>query len=274
MMSQSQLVLIKLGGSLITDKTQAMTPRLDVIENLAEEIATAHKALPNLRLVIGHGSGSFGHEVADRYQTQAGGKSPTYWQGFSEVWRAARALNHLVIQALLRADLPVVAFPPSAMVITHNHQVRSWDLQPIRLALSHGLIPVVYGDVVFDTNLGGTILSTEDLFQHLAPVLHPQRILIAGLDQGVYHHPQHPDSIIPLITPQNLAKIRPALSPSHAVDVTGGMLAKVETMVALVKACPGLIVNIFSGATPGNLSHALTHQGAPTGTTIANPLEQ
>jgi isopentenyl phosphate kinase len=270
MMDQSRLVFLKLGGSLITDKTQPMTPRLDVIQYLAEEIAAAVRTAPELRLVIGHGSGSFGHEVASRYQTQTGGKGPSYWQGFSKVWQAARALNQLVIQALTLADLPVITFPPSAMVITQNHQVISWDLQPIRLALSHGLIPVVYGDVVFDAELGGTILSTEDLFQELAASFCPHSVLIAGLDQGVYLDPQHPEETIPLITPQNLAEISPALSPSQAVDVTGGMLAKVNTMVALVKAHPGLTVHIFSGATPGNLQKALTHPGAQMGTKIAH----
>ena len=74
MTTQSQLVFLKLGGSLITDKTQPMTPRLDVIQHLAGEISAAVKSSPRLSLLIGHGSGSFGHEVADRYQTQAGGE--------------------------------------------------------------------------------------------------------------------------------------------------------------------------------------------------------
>jgi len=269
-MNHPRRVFLKLGGSLITDKSQAMTPQLEVIQRLADEIASAISLSPGMQLLIGHGSGSFGHDVADRYQTHSGGTGRAYWQGFSEVWQAARALNQIVVQAFGRANLPVIVFPPSAIVTTKNRQVISWDTQPIQGALTHGLIPVVYGDVVFDTELGGTILSTEDLFQHLARSLHPQQILIAGLDQGVYFDPNKPEETIPLITPQNLEDIRPVLSPSRAVDVTGGMLAKVEAMVALVKEDPDLKVNIFSGASPGMLKTALVRQTIQAGTSIIN----
>jgi isopentenyl phosphate kinase len=270
MMDQSRLVFVKLGGSLITDKTQPVTPRLDVIQHLAGEISAAVKFSPGLSLLIGHGSGSFGHEVADRYQTQAGGEGQAYWQGFSEVWQAARVLNQMVVEALTHAGLPVIAFPPSAGIITQNRRVISWDVQPIKLALYHGLIPVVYGDVVFDIECGGTILSTEDLFIELARSICPQQILIAGLDLGVYADPQQPTQIVPLITPQNMYEIRPALSGSQAVDVTGGMLAKVEAMVTLVEENPSLKVHIFSGRSSGNLQKALSDAQARFGTRIAH----
>lgn len=270
MNDQPRLVFLKLGGSLITDKTHPMTPRLDIIQSLADEIAAALSASQDLQLVIGHGSGSFGHDTADRFQTHTGGTGVAYWQGFAEVWHAARALNQLVIQTLTRANLPVIAFPPSACVVAQNHQIISWDIQPIKLALNHGLIPVVYGDVVFDVDLGGTILSTEDLFLELTRSFCPQNILLAGLDQGVYADPQHPDQIIPLITPQNLQDIRPALAPSRAVDVTGGMLSKVEAMVTLVNENPALRVNIFSGTSPGNLQNTLVDPQTQVGTLIAH----
>jgi isopentenyl phosphate kinase len=264
-------VFLKLGGSLITDKTQPLSPRSDIIQSLAKEIADAVNTKPGLSLIIGHGSGSFGHAVAKQHQTQFGGDGQAYWQGFSEVWRAARALNQLVVQALSAVDLPVLAFPPSAGLISENGHVKQWDLQPIKLALSHGLIPVVYGDVVFDTALGGTILSTEELFQHLARESHPRQILITGLEEGVYDHPQKPSTIIPLITPHNMEAVRPTLSTSQAVDVTGGMLAKVEAMVALVDEIPSLRVRIFSGQTPGRVRQALIEPQAPLGTLIAHP---
>ncbi len=280
-MHSSRLVFLKLGGSLITDKTQPMTPRPEVIHRLADEIARAIHQNPNLRLLIGHGSGSFGHAVANQYQTQAGGTDQTYWQGFAEVWSAARALNHMVINALTQTGVPVMAFPPSAGIITHHQKIESWDIGPIQLALSHGLCPVVQGDVTFDEKLGGTILSTEAIFQYLARLLKPQEILIAGVEEGVYWdypvktHPSHPepdrqrnDAIIPTITPHNFSQIRPGLTASHTVDVTGGMLAKVEMMINLIKENPNLKVHIFSGVQPMNILKALT--GEPLGTRIAH----
>jgi isopentenyl phosphate kinase len=265
-MKQSNLVFIKLGGSLITDKTKPLTARIEVIKRLAEEIARAIDASPNLNLLIGHGSGSFGHAIASQYQTQAGGSGQAYWQGFAEVWRAARTLNEIVIQHLADAGLPVIAFPPSAAAHAKNGSIVRWDLAGIKQAITHHLVPVVQGDVVIDAALGGTIVSTEKVFQYLADPLKPAKILLAGLDTGVFSNPDQPDQIIPQITPSSFAAVLPALSGAQALDVTGGMLSKVQLMIALVQADPGLKIMIFSGAQPGNLYRAL--QGHSHGTLI------
>jgi isopentenyl phosphate kinase len=269
-MSQPRIVFVKLGGSLITDKTQPMTPRPEVIQRLADEIAQAMTAAPGLRLLIGHGSGSFGHAVANQYQTQSGGNGQDYWRGFSEVWAAARELNQIIINALIRSGLPVIAFPPSASIIARNTRIQSWDISPIQAALAHNLVPVVYGDVIFDTDLGGTILSTEAIFQYLADAIHPHAVLLAGLDKGVYQNPDNPDEIISHITPRTINAVLPALSSSQAIDVTGGMLSKVKLMISLIEHHPSLKVRIFSGLGPSNLYQALTAEKTPIGTLISH----
>lgn len=269
-MSGPRIVFVKLGGSLITDKSQPMTPRLEVIQRLADEIAQAMAAAPDLQLLIGHGSGSFGHAVANQYQTQSGGKSQDYWRGFSKVWAAARELNQFIINALIRSGLPVIAFPPSAGIITRNTHIQSWDISPIQAALAHNLVPVVYGDVIFDTELGGTILSTEAVFQYLVGAIHPHEVLLAGLDKGVYRDPADPAEIISHITPRTINAVLPALSTSQSIDVTGGMLSKVKLMVSLIEDHPLLKIHIFSGLGPGNLYQALAAENAPIGTLISH----
>jgi isopentenyl phosphate kinase len=57
----SKMVFLKLGGSLITVKSQPHTPRLEALERLGQEIAQARLHNPNLQILLGHGSGSFGH---------------------------------------------------------------------------------------------------------------------------------------------------------------------------------------------------------------------
>ncbi len=265
-MTNNELVFIKLGGSLITDKAQPLTPRLKVIKRCAYEIAQVRKENPDLKLLIGHGSGSFGHAIADQYQTQAGVKGETAWQGFAEVWAAARALNHIVINELAHHGLPVIAFPPSAGVLAEDRILQSWDVNPIMETLSHHLIPVVYGDVIFDRAIGGTIFSTEKVFQHLANVLRPQRILLAGSDPGVYTHPEESDEIIKHISSKTIHNILPALSGSENTDVTGGMAAKVQLMLYLLQEHSDMEVLVFSGLKTGNIRTAL--QGENLGTLI------
>jgi len=217
-----ELIFLKLGGSLITDKTQSYTPRLDIIEDIALQISTALQNNPNLRLLMGHGSGSFGHVAASEYHTRDGlvprasplihrerDKTETnYWKGFAEVWYQASALNRLVMKALNKTNVPSIALPPSANVIASNGQVSIWETTAIRMALAAGVVPVIYGDVVFDEVRGGTILSTEDLFGFLARALNPERILLAGLEAAVWEDFPARTRKLETITPQSFSEIR------------------------------------------------------------------
>jgi len=264
--TENHLVFLKLGGSLITEKTTASAPRLEVIARLASEIAAACRQDASLRLVLGNGAGSFGHVPAKKYGTRQGVHTSEEWRGFAEVWREAAALNRLVTDALQGAGLPAIALHPSAAVIAQDGQVASWDLAPLHAALQAGLLPVIHGDVIFDSQRGGTILSTEDLFEHLARALHPQRILLAGLEEGVWADYPTKTSLVPVINPQNLAEIALALGGSHGADVTGGMASKVQQSLSLAQEIEGLEVWIFSGERPGAVQRALL--GSKIGTMV------
>jgi isopentenyl phosphate kinase len=233
---------------------------------LAEEVAVIWRQNPGSQLIIGHGAGSFGHVSAKKYGTRQGVHTPKEWLGFAEVWWDASALNRLVMEALRGAGLPVIALPPSASLIARDGQVERWDLAPLKAALQVGLLPVVFGDVIFDTRRGGTILSTEDLFTHLARELRPNRLLLAGIEMGVWADYPTNTKLVIEITPQNLDEVAPALGGSVATDVTGGMASKVQEMLNLVQEIPGLEVLIFSGERPGLLQEALC--GARVGTVL------
>jgi isopentenyl phosphate kinase len=260
------LIFLKLGGSLITEKTQPRTPRLDVINRLAREIGASLTLNPELRLVVGHGSGSFGHVAAKKYGTHQGVHSPADWTGFADVWHEARLLNQIVIESLVIAGLPAMSFPPSAGVLAEDGMVLKWDICSLEAALENNLLPVVAGDVVFDTRRGGTILSTEDAFGYLARQLKPQQILLAGIEPVVWMDFPKRTTMIPIINQHNITAVAPGLLGSPATDVTGGMAQKVASMLDLAQAVPGLEILIFSGNEPGNIEHVL--QGASHGTVI------
>ena len=103
-----------------------------------------------------------------------------------EVWQEAEALNNLVMEALLAAGVSALSFSPLSAVTSKDGKVRDWNIAPIQSALEAGLIPVIHGDVVFDLERGGTILSTEDLFEYLAKLFRPKRISLAGIEPGVW----------------------------------------------------------------------------------------
>jgi len=163
------MIFLKLGGSLITEKSKPETPRPEALRRLAAEVAEALRQDPGLRLLIGHGSGSFGHPAAARHGTHRGAAESPAWRGFAEVWAAAGRLNRLVVDALREAGVPVLGFPPSASTICESGAILEMAVEPIERALEAGLVPLVAGDVAFDRALGSTIVSTEKVFAFLAP---------------------------------------------------------------------------------------------------------
>jgi isopentenyl phosphate kinase len=263
----AELVFLKLGGSLITDKTGESAARPRVIRRLAREVRAALNKRPDLKLVLGHGSGSFGHVVARRYGTRKGVRGPEAWRGFAEVADVAAQLNGIVREACIQEGIPVLSLPPSALARCEKGLVTKLDLTPINLALKAGLVPLVRGDVVFDSVWGGTIASTEDVFAYLAQEMSPARILLVGDVPGVFGQTSV-TRVVPVITPATFALISPALSGARGADVTGGMAAKVTQMLSLVERHPRLVVHILSGKTPGLVQRVLIAPDVSTGTRL------
>ncbi|MBE0690078.1 MAG: hypothetical protein IH587_08160 [Anaerolineae bacterium] len=152
------LTFLKLGGSLITDKTREGTFLPDVAARIASEIYDGMAAKADRSLLIGHGSGSFGHVAAQRYGTMQGVDTADEWRGYAEVANTAAELNYLMGKALWAAGVPVIRIQPSASSLSHNGTIVEMAVEPARAALAHGLSPLVYGDVSLDETRGGTII--------------------------------------------------------------------------------------------------------------------
>ena len=260
------LIFLKLGGSLITNKDLPNTARQLVLNRIAGEISNALQHDKQIKLLIGHGSGSFGHVAGKKYGTRKGVHSKHQWNGFIKVWKAARDLNQIVLEELLKSGLNAISIPPSAFITTTNQELKTWNPQPIQAALDADLIPLVQGDVIFDDQLGGTILSTEEIFKLLAPQLKPERILIAGQDEGVWSDYPQCHQLISEIHTENYDELHPLIGGSSSTDVTGGMAEKVRSMISLVDTLPTTEVLIFSGAQAQNIFKTLS--GTRIGTLI------
>ncbi len=262
----TDLIFLKLGGSLLTDKTGVEALRVDILSRVADEIAAARAAAPSLRLVLGHGSGSFGHVAAARHGTRAGVGSAGQWAGFAEVCDAAARLNRHVVAALLAAGVPAIGLPPSSSAVVADGRIIRMATTPIAAALAAGIVPVVFGDVAFDTIRGGTIVSTEEVMEYLSGVLQPSWLLLAGETAGVF---DIDGTLIPQLTIDNLPAYLPALGGSRGTDVTGGMAAKVRAMLELTQAHDGLGIRIFSGLQEGLLGRLLIDPSFSVGTLLS-----
>lgn len=258
-------VFLKLGGSLITDKSKPESPRIEEIRRAATEISTALAAADSLSLLIGHGSGSFGHTAAARHDTHRGVARREEWLGFAEVAALAKELNGIVVKELRDSGVPAMTFQPSASADSSDGKLKRLSTNGLIASLDHGLVPVVYGDVSFDTTMGGTIISTEDILAYLAPILQPDWILLVGDYPGVL---DERGNVIKTLSSDAMARFSASIGAASTTDVTGGMHSKVKSMIELCKTLPNMAVQIFSGTDPGQIEKALLGVNPLPGTTI------
>lgn len=255
-----KLVLVKLGGSLITDKSKPYVAKTDTIKRLAEEIKQIILSQECL-IVVGHGGGSFPHVPAKLYQTQKGFINEKSRFGMALVQDAAAELNRIVVKQFLEAEMQAVSINPSSSLVANLGQIVNWYLSPIKMLIQSEIIPVVYGDVVLDKKLGCSILSTEVLLNYLALKLAKffsvSGIIYLGDTQGVY---DEKGRTIPVITPKSYAQLQKTFKASKGIDVTGGMEHKMSEAIKIAKR--GIRVTIANGNEQGILEKIIHHKKA------------
>jgi isopentenyl phosphate kinase len=257
-MNDAKPVILKIGGSAITDKTGELAAKTEIINRLAEEIKRAD--LDNL--IIVHGGGSFGHPTAAKYGIKDGYKNDsTQKLGFAETHHVMTVLNGLVMDALIWHEVPAISIAPSSCFITENAKVKFFDESVLKAMAKMLFTPVMYGDAVLDEKLGFTILSGDQLVTYLALKYKAEKIVIGGDTDGLFDaDPKTNPGAKPYkhLSLEELKKIQPKLGKASGTDVTGGMAGKIAELIPAVEA--GIPVTI-TGATKGlSIYRALTDQ--------------
>lgn len=258
------LIFVKLGGGLITDKNKPRTPKLEVIDRLAKEIIEARKE-KKFNLIIGNGAGSFGHIPAKKYNLSQGIINKESEHGLCIVHNEVLGLNRIVVDSLIKNGDKAFSISPSTIFFADNSKIVEAHLRIIEKLLEYDAIPVLHGDTIIDFKKGCFILSTEDLFVYLAKRLKPQRIIFASKVDGVFTDDpikNEGTEFIPNINKKNWQQVKNYLKGSDGIDVTGGMLQKVEKSLELAKT--GAKVLIINGNNPNYLKRALLGEALGT----------
>ena len=264
---KQNLTLIKLGGSIITDKEIPMSLRKPILRRLVGEIASAKQEKPDQLLIVGHGQGSFAHVPASKYQTMEGFINEESVLGMAIVQDSAASLNRLVVHEFLKHELPAVSFYASNTIVTKKRVKQHFCADAINEYLQKGLLPVTCGDVLVDSEQGCTIWSTERILAFLADYFLEQKIQVNKIVHvtEVQGFLDKQGQLVPEITAQTWPKISRDLRHTRGFDVTGGMGLKIEESLILAKK--GIESVIISGMLKDNLFWALTGQDC-VGTSI------
>ncbi len=257
-MSKPALIILKIGGSVITDRNQDRPILVrSRLMRISQEISSAR--LPSgSRLLLIHGAGSFGHPIVRRTGIHEGIVCQEQLLAFGETQRLQTWLNACVVRYLLREGLPAFPFQPSSLAVTDKGRISSMDLTALMGLLELGMIPVLYGVPVMDTIQGCSILSGDQLLGYLGEHLDATMVLHATNVSGVFTADPIQDKqaqFLPRVILGNTDDLPPGVGGSAVTDVTGGLRKKLQEM--LVAGTGG---QIFDATVPGNLQRALRGQ--------------
>jgi len=245
------MILVKLGGSVITDKSKLRTFKRPACERLARELR-----LVSGSLALVHGAGSFGHIEAKKHDLHKGFKKDSQLEHVAAVQRDVRELNLRVLKALIDNGLRAVSVPPAASATFDKGAISSFSELPFKNMLDLQLTPVSFGDVVPDESMGFSICSGDLMMEALAKAFEPGLVVFCADVDGVYDSDPKRNKNAKLISELDRASLK-ALRRTEAkhADVTGSIHGKLERMLAIAQHCEKCM--IVNGNVPNRLGQAL-----------------
>lgn len=219
------VVVLKLGGSVLTEKAEPETVDRAALDGCARAIGAAHDGL-----LLVHGGGSFGHYHAERHGV-------TVTDGTADpgavvaVHDAMRRLNDIVVAALHDHDVPAVGVEPLSMAHRDDAGTLAIASRPLATILDRGFVPVLFGDVVADAARGFTVVSGDELAAVLAETFEARRVGMCSREPGVL---DESGAVMGRIGA--FSEVEAAMGGGGGWDVTGGMAEKVRTLLDLPMA--------------------------------------
>ncbi|MGC8580776.1 MAG: isopentenyl phosphate kinase [Thermoplasmata archaeon] len=239
------MYIIKLGGSVITNKSDYKTFNKKIAGDLIKEIVKSKQ-----QVILVHGAGSYGHIIAK----QAGiGKNAVYdYNAVSQVSLDVLQLNYEILNTSKKAKLNAISIPPRAIVIMEKGNILSFDIEIIKTLVEKQITPVLFGDVALDTHWNFSIISGDDIILHLAKNLKPEKVIFVSDIDGVFSKNK---KLIPDLNEVNPKEI---VAWKKDSDATGGILKKIEVMQNLSEI--GIHGSLINGKVKNRLLNALSNK--------------
>ncbi|MGC8663414.1 MAG: isopentenyl phosphate kinase [Thermoplasmata archaeon] len=236
------MILLKIGGSVITDKRVYRKLKDKVLTRIVGELI-------NTELIIVHGGGSFGHIVSDSYQLQYGLKSDKDRIQFSTVGKDMQDLNSIILGKLIERGIPAVSVPVHSF-----HMVgEQFKVDRFRDLIERNFIPVTYGDIVLDPKRSMIICSGDQIMFHLAKAFRPEKVVFVTDVDGIFD--KNPKKYIDARFISEITGNEDIQFGKDVSDVTGSMEGKFKVMKNISNM--GIDVMMVNGLVPGRVKKAL-----------------
>lgn len=267
------MILIKFGGSVITDKSKPLAASRKKIAGMARAVSRTGEPA-----IIVHGGGSFGHYWSVKYDMHTAERNYDT-RGVATVKNSMVQLNLTVLEETLRAGLRPYAVAPAGFMAGPK-PVRARAAELGRIAASSDMTPVTYGDAMWygssvDGGAGDKddyrtyILSGDRIMAHLARITRPRLCVFALGEDGLYSDMESRRLIrhVPFSTAPARAGKTTGPNPKHGgasgapgvMDVTGGMTRKVREAGIITRE--GIPVAFVNGSHPKRIRDAVASDG-------------
>ncbi len=250
------MYLIKIGGSVITNKEKEDSYKEQIMKNLSKQIKKSGK-----KVIIVHGAGSFGHILADKYDLNKGYSKKEQILGFSKTLEKVQTLNTYVLRSLQKQNLPAISIPPHSVLTLNNHKLDRIDYNIFEKYLEKNFLPVTFGDVIIDKKLGFSICSGDLLMVLLAKHFKPKKVIFVVDEDGLYSKNPKLDKNAEFIEKTSINDLGNLVTTldKHA-DVTGGMAGKIKTIKKISRE--GIDSILLNGNKPDLLYKVLVGEEA------------
>ncbi|MFW5938031.1 MAG: isopentenyl phosphate kinase [Halanaeroarchaeum sp.] len=213
--------VLKLGGSVVTDKNDRETVDVTALKRATAAIAEASVE----DLVVVHGGGSFGHpNAADRNVSLETGTHDA--ADVRAIHQAMGRLVRRVTEELGAAGVPAVPVRPLSAGYRSEDGAVELATEAVATMLEEGFVPVLHGDVIASEGEGATIVSGDELVVSLASSLDADRVGLCSTVPGVL---DDDGAVVPVIEAYD--DVAAALGGSDSTDVTGGMAGKIRALL-------------------------------------------
>ena len=235
------MILIKLGGSIITNKEKPLSARRKAIDSILNQIKRIRAPM-----ILVHGGGSYGHYWSVKYDMHT--KPAKYdMRGVSIVKNSMIDLNKIILNSAVKNRINAYCLPPTDFM-NGNKPIKNKILTINEIAKS-GLTPITYGDALWFGKKKSYILSGDVIMTMIGKILKP-RLSIFVLDvDGVYSNTKSKKLI------RDFKKEKPIIS-KNKIDVTGGMTRKITEATNMSKS--GLKVFFVNGNKPKRILDAVS----------------
>lgn len=260
---QSKLLIIKLGGAVITYKDSKIPKaRIKIIKRLAGEIKTLID--PKYKIILVHGAGSFAHGIVKKYDLHHGMKTPEQRKAFKLAQESMLKLNKIVTDALTKVGLSSISLPPHTFITQESGKLKEFDPNLVSIHLKNKIIPVLFGDMVLDDAWGCSVISGDTIVCYLGSKLKPEKVIFLSDVDGVFDSDprKNPNAkLIPEINNSNIDQVLKNLTPTGRADVTGEMEGKI---LEIKKYLPRISVGIINGLEPVQTINLFRQDGVGT----------